>query len=321
MKTLESQAAAQLLRRVTMSELRALLAIKSAGTLTRAAMALQITQPALSQQLREVENKLGMPLFTRHRRGLEPTPPGHVMLRLAAAFGVDLNIAAQELAMATREETSVLRVGSMAVTSAGLLAVALGRFAQQSPDTQVVLMEGSRETLLEHLRHRRIDVFVGRLPDAGEATDLDRETLLLDGAGVIACAQHPLGRRSRLSLEQLLQAGWILPAEDTSFYQQIAASLRAAGLITPLARIHSYSMLAIPAVVSTSDLIGFLPTSMLASGTMSAGLQRLAVDFDWHASPVGIMTRSEPRVSEQTMQLLAILRSVAASTRGVNGRR
>ena len=66
-KTLESQAALQLLRRITMSELRALLAIKSAGTLTRAAVVLQVSQPALSQQLREIENKLGMALFVRHR--------------------------------------------------------------------------------------------------------------------------------------------------------------------------------------------------------------------------------------------------------------
>ena len=320
-KTLDSPETAQLLRRITMSELRSLLAIKSAGTLTRAATALQVSQPALSQQLREIENKLGMPLFVRHRRGLEPTQVGHVMLRLAAAMGVDLNIAAQELAVATRDDVAVLRVGSMAVTSAGLLAVALGRFAAQSPDTQVVLMEGPRETLLEHLRHRRIDVFIGRLPDANEATDLDRETLLLDGAVVIAAARHPLGRRSRLSLGQLLTADWILPAEDTSFHQQIAASLRAAGLTTPLARIHSYSMLAIPAVVSTSELLGFLPTSMFASGAMSSGLQRLAVDFDWHASPVGVMTRRESHMDEQVSQLLTLLRSVAASARGATGQR
>lgn len=320
-KTLESQAALQLLRRITMSELRALLAIKSAGTLTRAAVVLQVSQPALSQQLREIENKLGMALFVRHRRGLEPTPVGRVMLRLAAAMGVDMGIAAQEMAVATRNDSAVLRVGSMAVTSAGLLSVALGHFAQQSPDTQVVLMEGPRETLLEHLRHERIDFFVGRLPDADEDTDLDRETLLLDGAVVVAAARHPLVRRSRLSLEQLLEAAWILPAEDTSFHQQIAASLRSAGLVTPTARIHSYSMLALSSVVATSELIGFLPTSMFASGAMSSGLKRLAVDFHWQPSPVGVMKVRGAVANESMSRLLETLRSVSASARGATGQR
>lgn len=304
-----------------MGELRALLAIKTAGKLTRAAADMHVSQPALSQQLREIENKLGMPLFLRHRRGLEPTAAGHAMLRLAGALGVDLHIAAQELSLATREETAVLRVGSMAVTSAGLLAVALGRFAAQAPETQVVLMEGSREVLLEHLRHRRIDLFIGRLPEPKEVSDLDSETLFLDGAVVIAANKHPLGRRSRLKLDQLLDSGWILPAEDTSFFQQISESLRSVGLATPQARIQSYSMLAIPAVVSTSELIGFLPTSMFASGGMSSGLQRLAVDFDWLASPIGVLAHPDSRRNEQMTQLLSMLRTVAASVRLASGQR
>lgn len=318
-KTLTTQQAALLLRRVTMSEMRSLLAIKGAGNLTRAALDLKVTQPALSQQLREVEEKLNMPLFVRHRRGLEPTAAGHVMLRLASAMGVDIQLAAEELAMASREDGRSIRIGSMAVTSAGILAVALGRYATQVPDSNLVVMEGPRETLLEHLRHHRIDMFIGRLPPDETVRDLDAETLFQDGAVVVVSARHPLRKRSRVSMERLLEEDWILPAEDTSFYQQIALSLRIKGLTPPQARIHSYSMLAIPAVITTSELIGFLPTSMFASGTMSAGLQRLAVDFDWIASPVGVLTHRDRAVRSQLDGFLDVLRSVAASTKLTRG--
>lgn len=321
METLSSQHAALLLRRVTMSELRSLLAIKSAGNLTRAALELRISQPALSQQLRDVEEKLGMPLFIRHRRGLEATPSGEVMLRLAEALSADLNIAAEELALTAHKDVMPIRIGSMAVTSAGLLAVALGRFAAQSPNATVLVMEGPRETLLEHLRHRRIDLFIGRLPDDDSVHDLESETLFLDGAVVVASARHPLGRRVKLKLEHIEPYGWILPAENTTFYKQIAQSMRVAGLAVPPARIKSYSMLAIPAVVSTSELIGFLPTSMFASGATSAGLQRLAVDFDWIASPVGVLTHRDLATSERLNSLFQILRSVAASARGAISQR
>jgi LysR family transcriptional regulator, regulator for genes of the gallate degradation pathway len=298
-----------------MSELRSLLAIKSAGNLTRAALDLKVTQPALSQQLREVEDKLDVPLFVRHRRGLDPTPAGVVMLRLASAMGVDLHIAAEELALVSSDDTRPIRIGSMAVTSAGLLAVALGRFVQQSPGVNVVVMEGPREVLLEHLRHRRIDLFIGRLPDEESVRDLDSETLFLDGAVVVASARHPLRKKTRLSLESIQALPWILPAEDTSFYQQIVQSLRTKGLPVPAARIHSYSMLAIPAVIATSEMVGFLPTSMFASGAMSAGLQRLAVDLDWIASPVGVLTHRDRSEKERLSGVLNLLRSVAASAR------
>jgi DNA-binding transcriptional LysR family regulator len=298
-----------------MSEMRSLLAIKSAGSLTRAAVELGVSQPALSQQLREIEEKLGAVLFIRHRRGLEPTVFGAVMLRLAAALGVDIHIAAEELALASRQDDVPIRIGSMAVTSAGLLAVALGRLAQQPHRTDVVLMEGSREVLLEHLRHRRIDLFVGRLPADDSVRDLVSETLFLDGAVVIAANRHPLRRRTRLTLAQLQAHGWILPAEDTSFFQQIDQSMRAAGLTVPAARIHSYSMLAIPAVVNTSEMLAFLPTSMFAAGTMSAGLQRLDVDLDWIASPVGVLMHRDQATADRLSGLLGLLRSVAASAR------
>jgi DNA-binding transcriptional LysR family regulator len=225
------------------------------------------------------------------------------------------------LVLAARDDVLPIRIGSMAVTSAGLLAVALGRFAQHSPLANVVVMEGPREVLLEHLRHRRIDMFIGRLPGDGTVGDLDSETLFLDGAVTIASARHPMARRARLTLEQLQPFGWILPADHTTFYQQIAQSLRATGLSPPKARIMSYSMLAIPAVVATSEMVGFLPTSMFASGAMSAGLQRLPVDFDWIASPVGVLTHRDHQVRERIQSLLGILRSVAASARGATGSR
>lgn len=194
----------------------------------------------MSQQLREVEAKIGMPLFVRHRRGLEATPIGEIMLRLAAAMGVDLNIAAQELALSAQSRALPIRIGSMVLTSAGLLALALGHFAAQYPNSSVVLMEGSRELLLEHLRHRRIDLFVGRLPEDDSTGDLSSETLFLDGAVVIAAARHPIGRRVRPLMEHLQPFGWILPAEDNSFYKQIAQSMRDAGQTLPSGRIRSY---------------------------------------------------------------------------------
>ncbi len=316
MQTLTATHAATLLRRVTMTEMRALIAIRSAGSLTRAAANLQVSQPALSQQLREGESKLDQVLFVRHRKGLEPTPIGEVMLRLAQALSEDLRVAAQELALASRENARPLRIGSMALTSAGLLAVALGRQAEQSPQEATIVQEGPRETLLEQLRHRRIDLFVGRLPEDEDTRDLISETLFLDAGVVIASSRHPLARRSKLSPAHLQSWGWIMPAEDTTFYKQIAQSLRASGMSLPPPRIQTFSMLAIPAVVATSQMLGFLPSSMFGAGALSAGLQRLPVSIDWTAAPVGILRRRDDPASDQIEGFLQILRSVAASARG-----
>lgn len=311
----DAPAAAAALRRMTMAEIRSLLAVKSAGNLTRAALDLGVSQPALSQHIRELENKLGVVLFQRHRRGLDPTPYGTVLLRLAAAMHVDLRIAAEELVLAEREVGSPIRIGSMAVTSGGVLAIALSRFASESQNPSVVLLEGPRELLLEHLRHRRIDLFIGRLIDDDATADLRSELLLLDSAVVISATRHPLARRTRLDMRALKPYAWILPAEDTSFHQQIAQAMRQTGHPMPVARIRSYSMLAFPAIVSTSNMLGFLPTSLFAAGTLSGGLQRLPVDLDWTPSPIGIVTRPDSDRKDDLENLVKVLRAVAASAK------
>jgi DNA-binding transcriptional LysR family regulator len=311
------QEAIAALRRLTMAELRALLAVKSSGNISRAAQAIGVSQPALSQHIREVEEKLGVALFVRHRRGLDPTVFGAVLMRLAEAMRADLGIAAEELVRAARDDQPPLRIGSMPVTSGGLLAIALGRFAAVASNPPVVLMEGPRELMLEHLQHQRIDAFVGRLPRQLDVPGLQAETLFLDGGVVIASTRHPLSRKTRLSMQDLQQHRWIVPAEDTAFHEQIADSMRAAGLAIPIARITSYSMISFPAIVSTSDLLGFLPTSLYASGTLSSALQRLPVNMQWVSSAVGIITRTRTRIfgdgNGELERLFDVLRSTAAS--------
>ena len=308
------------LRRVSMSELRVLSAIKSAGNISRAAATLGVSQPSLSQHIRDIEDKLQVSLFLRHRRGIEPTPFGAVMLQLAAATRAELGIAAQELARVARGSEPPLRVGSMGLTSAGLLAVALGRYAADLRNPATVLVEASREILLEHLRHWRIDMFTGRLPPEAETAGLVSETLFYDGVVVIASSRHPLARRSRIRIGELRNYQWIVPAEDTSFHAQLDASLRKSGLSLPPARIASNSMLAFPSIVSTSDFLGFLPTSVFGAGTISRSLAALPVNLEWVLSPIGILMRNDRADRDRCQPLLDVVRAVAASARGATSK-
>ncbi len=311
-----SRDVAALLRRLTMAELRALDAVKSAGTISAAARLLGVSQPTLSQHVRDVEAKLGLVLFDRHRRGLEPTAAGAVMLRLAGALQTDLAQAAEELSLALRADMRPIRVASMAVTSGGLLALALGRLAEErSTGAPVVVLEGPREQLLEHLRHGRADLFVGRLPGAEECTGLHRELLCLDSVVVIASARHPLLARRRVDATVLQSHRWVVPAEDTTFHLQIAQSLRAAGRAAPDAVVHSYSMHAIPAIVAASDLLGFLPTSLYAAVANARTLRRVALEMPWVPADIGILARRPTAGEERLQPLLRTLRAVAASAR------
>jgi DNA-binding transcriptional LysR family regulator len=299
-----------------MAELRALDAVKSAGTLSAAAQMLGVSQPTLSQHIREVEGKLDLVLFDRHRRGIEPTRAGSVMLRLASALQTDFAQAAEELSIATRADTRPIRIASMAVTSGGLLALALGQFAAASSSAvPTVVLEAPRELLLEHLRHGRADFFVGRLPDKRDSEDLHRELLCLDTAVVIASARHPLATRRRVDAQVLQSQRWVVPADDTAFHEQIAQTLRQAACPPPNGIVHSYSMHAIPAIVATSDLLGFLPMSLYAALSGAGNLRRLPLELPWVPAELGILARADAAAEERLQPLLRTLRAVAGSAR------
>lgn len=315
-QALDKRTAATLMRRLTMVELRALAAVKVAGTLSAAADAMGVTQPTLSQHIREIESKLEVRLFDRHRRGVDPTPAGSVMLRLATALQADLAQAAEELAIAVRADLRPLRIGSMPVATGGLLAQALGQFASaESNVTPSVLIEGPRDDLIEQLRHGRIDLFVGRLPMETATTDLVSELLFLDTAAVIASPHHALAARRRVEPQQLLQYRWVVPGEDTTFYQQVSQTLRSAGCAMPQGMVQSYSMHAMPAIVASSDLLGFLPTSLFAAGSMGGKLRRVQVELPWTPAPIGALLRPVATQDERLQPLLRKLRAVAGSAR------
>lgn len=310
------QTAALRLRRLTMTELRALAAMKAAGNLSAAARALDVSQPTLSQHLRAIEDKLEAKLFDRHRRGVDPTPAGAAMLRLASAMQLDFARAAEELSIAARTDTRPIRIGSMPITSGGLLAVTLGQFASsEANQTPCVVVEGPREVLVEHLRLNRIDLFVGRLPDEAECEGFERELLFLDTVVVIGSARHALAEGKKVGLSTLDRYRWVLPAEETSFFKQIDQTLRNAGHAPPAGMVQSYSMHAIPAIVACSELLGFLPRSLFAAGTMTHTLRQINADLQWIPAPVGVLLRRESADDERLLALLRTLRAVAASAR------
>lgn len=142
-----------------------------------------------------------------------------------------------------------------------------------------------------------------------------RELLFLDSLVVIASPRHPLAGRRRVDPEALHQYRWILPGEDSTFYQQLSQTLRQAGYPTPFGMVQSYSMHAIPAVVANSDLLGFLPASLYAAGTFGGTLRPVPVSVNWLPAPVGVLMRPATASEERMQPFLRTLRAVVASAR------
>ena len=166
-----------------------------------AAARLYISQPALSQQIRALEDQVGLPLFVRHPRGVQLTEAGEALLaeaRDVLARSDKLEKTVEDL---RRGVTASLRVAVPPGAPSTLLPGLLKPLREKHPDARVEITELTTPEQLEALHRNEIDLGLVREPVTD--TSLARRSLLVEPLGVSLPATHPLAEQERLTLKQL----------------------------------------------------------------------------------------------------------------------
>jgi DNA-binding transcriptional LysR family regulator len=172
---------------------------------SRAAAELNIAQPTLSRSIIDLEQRIGLPLFTRARSGVEPTDFGHVFLRQAAYVVAQLADLEREIQLAKGLQVGEVALGAGPYVAHALLPQVLQRFAAAHPGVRLRLVVDSPEALLRQLRARTLDLFVAEasVVQADEAVQAIGRLAAVEGH-FFARATHPLARRQGLSLGEVL---------------------------------------------------------------------------------------------------------------------
>ncbi len=209
-------------------------------SLRAAAQELGITQPALTKAIRRLEDSFGAPLFDRRARGVTPTVYGTALLRHAK----DVKAALQ----AAREEVDALRSGGAGFVKIGagpswqdaVLPDAIAELRTSRPGVRIHVTGGGDDQLKEQLKSGALDFVLAAVPEAPRLEpELAWQPLLADEYCVIADVRHPLRRRRRAKVEDLLAYPWILPPATTYMVGRLQHVLRAAGLPAPVAAIET----------------------------------------------------------------------------------
>ena len=189
-----------------LSQLRTLIHVAELGSLSKAADRLHIAQPALSRQVRLLEEELGVRLFARHGRGMVLTEQGQEILKHATRVMAEL----EEIRAAASETGAPLR-GQIAIgfppTVADIVSVPLvASFGKAHPQAELRLVAAYTGYLLDWLHRGEIDVAV--LYDPHAARSLRSQPLLLEDLFLIG----PPDTLSRSTGDPLQAAGWVAHA-------------------------------------------------------------------------------------------------------------
>ncbi|MBR9762634.1 MAG: LysR family transcriptional regulator [Rhodobacteraceae bacterium] len=254
------------LDRLRLRHLRLLDLIHSEGSLRAVAEGLNLTQPAVSQMVKDLERAFGVALVDRSARGAVLTAAGqHALLRARVGLSTFHHLAAElDLVPPT-----VMRVGTNPMLTHSLLPRAMGLMGLLGSSLRIKLNAGAVGAMMQGLLDGSLECYIGRIDwDAVPASiaPLMQATPLKTTQLTIACApSHPLAGRDDLNAEDLLHWPWALPTPNTSNRVSLEKAFRNCGLTLPAPVVEMVSEpTAFIAVAREIDVLVCLPIPAIA---------------------------------------------------------
>lgn len=253
------------------------------GSLSEAAARMHVTQSAITQALHALEAAFGTRLVVRGQRGQR----GIRLTAAGAAALLHLRVARQELvaahSAAGEPGTLDLRIGALPLALVQPLPAALARLRRRLPQVHVHLAEDTVPQLWQRMEAGEFDAMVCRLPALSERQRLPdgvahrvvgRESLVL-----VCAREHPLARRRKPGLAQLLEYDWVLPPEGSYTRLAVDQLFLRAGLRGPRAAVTSMSFHTNLRLVAGSGLLAVAPRAPAVAMRDALGLALVPIDW------------------------------------------
>ncbi|MBK9351807.1 MAG: LysR family transcriptional regulator [Sulfuritalea sp.] len=210
-----------------------LLAVARHGSLSGAAEAIGVSQPALSQSIAVLEHGLGVRVLDRDRHGARLTEFGKTLVFHAQALESLLDRAKVDTRLRSLGVEGLLALGITPITAVGLVPIALESLLRDTPNVSVSVVEDLDDKILSMLRARELDLVISRLGVGPDYPDVETEPLLLADWSLILRSEHPLASLSSVSLKDLDGVKWVLPAGGSAFRRQLENMFATAGIGWP----------------------------------------------------------------------------------------
>lgn len=231
--------------------MQALVLIEELGSIRAAAQAMNLTQPALTAAIQQLEAELKAPLLVRSRQGVSFTNFGQAFLRHAKLMVAQSRRAQDEIAQLRGLWEGTVRMAVSPAIGLGLLPQALRQFSQQHPNVRVHCRDGLYPNIAPTIRDGTLDFALTPVHRVDLESDLVAEPLYSSEVVIVASTSHPLSRATRL--RQLQDCDWVLSSPSRGPGAIIEEAFQKEGLSPPKVRMLCESFLALPAVVASSD--------------------------------------------------------------------
>jgi LysR family transcriptional regulator, regulator for genes of the gallate degradation pathway len=287
--------------RVTMTQLRALIAVADAGSYAGASHATALSQPSLHRAIGDLSIALRRPLIERRGRGTMLTEAGRRTVRGFRLARGELEAGLSEVAALGGRESGRITIGAMPLARARLLPATVTAFHRLHPDVEISYAE-----LVEPLRDGEIDVLIGAVR-GGATPDLDEEPLFEDRPVVLGRRGHPA--TGTADIAKLAAYPWTIAAPGAPLRAQWERMFADVGVAVPRVPIECGSVITIRQILIESDFLTLLSPDQVRVELEAGWLATICTAPPGLLRTIGITTRAGWRPTARQAAFVAMLRA------------
>jgi DNA-binding transcriptional LysR family regulator len=297
--------------RLKLRDLRLLDTVVRLRSMAKAARELNISQPAVSKAIAELEHVFGVRLVARNRQGIEPTEYGRVLLDCGLALFDDLRLGVKNIEFLSDPTAGNVRIGCNPFLAPAFVSSVVDRVTLRFPRIVVHVVIPQAEIIYQELSERKLDFLITRIWAPTVEHPFDFEFLFDDSFVVVAGAHNPWVRRRKIAIAELMNEPWVLPPTEMTLGQITVDAFRACGLDHPRTTVVAATPEVRLSLLATGRFLSIFPTSSLRFPTPHPALKVLPVELPVARVPNGIITLKNRALSPVAQLFIEHAREVA----------
>jgi DNA-binding transcriptional LysR family regulator len=297
--------------RLKTRQLLLLIALDDFRNIHRASEELHMTQPAASKQVKDLEEMLGVRLFDRLPRGMEPTIYGETMIRHARMALTRLSLAHDDIVALRAGLAGQVEVGVIMTPAMALLPRAIARIKEKSPLVRIGVQVEPSNVLLDQLQRGKLDFMIGRILETGDTSGLLYEGLTEEPTCAVVRPGHPLLERRGLALSDLAPLPWIVPPHGSILRHRFDMMFHRAGLEPPANVVDTTALLLVLSLLQQSDSLHVMPIEVAQYYASLKVLKVLPIELPCKMDAFGIIKLRDHLLSPAAELLLGAVRVAA----------
>lgn len=289
-----------------------LLTVSEMGSINKAAKALNISQPALSKNLKDFEARIGADILDRSQSGTNLTKIGEVLCQNARSISAEMERAQRQFESMRLGNAGTLTIGSSPIGEPNIIPRAIEIFMKERSNFRLIIADDGASELTAALARGDIDMNLGALWDNEANPELIQEVLFQDRMVAVARSGHPLAAKKELRHDQALDYGWIMPPADLRLRLLIENTFRQLNCSLPPKIIECTPYATVRNLVHAGDWLATLPLQSVANDIRAGTLAVLNLDLKVPRRPIGIITHASSAPSSDLLNFIECLKAAVA---------